>query len=152
MQEISNIAYYYSLVDGIGNFLKKPKVYISDSNDRLYITERGVKQFLEDFKDKVYCDGTCAKLAVYCGTIETLEEQIYPLIEKIASEYGLNPSVSILKYHDGNKVYPAPTDSAYEFSMLDFLCSISYNRRPCRIRLHERLKNMSYYDILNEQT
>lgn len=119
MQEISNIAYYYSLVDGIGNFLKKPKVYISDSNDRLYITERGVKQFLEDFKDKVYCDGTCAKLAVYCGTIETLEEQIYPLIEKIASEYGLNPSVSILKYHDGNKVYPAPTDSAYEFSMLD---------------------------------
>lgn len=119
MQEISNITYYYPLVDGIGNFLKRPKVYISDSTDRLAITERGVRQFLDDFKNKVYPDGTCAKLAVYCGTIETLEEQIYPLVEKIVTEYGLNPAISILKFHDGNKTYSAPTDSAYEFSMLD---------------------------------
>ena len=119
MQEISNITYYYPLVDGIGNFLKRPKVYISDSTDRLAITERGVRQFLDDFKNKLYPDGTCAKLAVYCGTIETLEEQIYPLVEKIVTEYGLNPALSILKFHDGNKTYAAPTDSAYEFSMLD---------------------------------
>lgn len=119
MQEISNITYYYPLVDGIGNFLKKPKVYISDSTDRLDITERGIRQFLDDFNNKVYPDGTCAKLAVYCGTIETLEEQIYPLVEKIVTEYGLNPALSILKFYDGNKTYSAPTDSAYEFSMLD---------------------------------
>lgn len=119
MQEISNIVYYYPLVDGIGNFLKKPTVYISDSNDRLYITEHGIRQFLDDFKDKVYSDGTCAKLAVYCRTIETLEEQIYPLAEKIVREYGLNPSLSILKYYDKNESYSAPMDSSYEFSMLD---------------------------------
>lgn len=35
------------------------------------------------------------------------------------TEYGLNPALSILKFHDGNKTYSAPTDSAYEFSMLD---------------------------------
>ena len=119
MQEISNIVYYCPLVDGIGNFLKKPTVYISDSLDRLAITEQGVRQFLDDFKNKVYPDGTCAKLAVYCGTIETLEEEIYPLVEKIVTEYGLNPALSILKYYDKNKSHAVPIDSTYEFSMLD---------------------------------
>ena len=119
MQEISNIVYYCPLVDGIGNFLKKPTVYISDSLDRLAITEQGVRQFLDDFKNKVYPDGTCAKLAVYCGTIETLEEEIYPLVEKIVTEYGLNPALSILKYYDRNKSHAVPIDSTYEFSMLD---------------------------------
>ena len=118
-QEISNIVYYYPIVNGIGNFLKKPTVYISDSNERAHIIESGVRQFLDDFKDKVYSDGTCAKLGIYCGNIETLEKIVYPLVERIVTEYGLNPAVVILKYHGGNKEYPAPVDSAYEFSVLD---------------------------------
>ena len=72
-EEISNIVYYYRLVDGIGNFLKKPIVYTSSSNSRLEIVESGVRQFLNDYKDKVYADGTSAKLGIYCGSIETLE-------------------------------------------------------------------------------
>ena len=118
-QEISNIVYYYPLVEGIGNFLKKPTVYISDSNARLDIIEKGVRQFLDSYKDTTYADGTCAKLGIYCGTIETLEEQVYPLIETIVSEYGLNPTMAVLKYHGGNKTYTIPVDSAYEFSILD---------------------------------
>ncbi len=118
-QEISNIVYYYPLVDGIGNFLKKPKVFISSSNDRLDIIENGVKEFLNSYKDTIYADGTFAKLGIYCGTIETLEEKVYPLVEKLVVEYGLNPSIAILKYHGGNKNYPIPVDSAYEFSILD---------------------------------
>ena len=118
-QEISNIVYYYPIVNGIGNFLKKPTVYISDSNERAHIIESGVRQFLDDFKDKVYSDGTCAKLGIYCGNIETLEKIVYPIVQRIVTGYELNPAVVILKYHGGNKEYPAPVDSAYEFSVLD---------------------------------
>lgn len=119
-QEISNIVYYYPLVNGIGNFLKKPIVYISDQNNRLHIIESGVRRFLDDYKDKIYPDGTCAKLGIYCGnSIELLESQVYPLVEGIVSEYGLNPASAILKFHGGNKQYPVPMDSAYEFASLD---------------------------------
>lgn len=117
--EISNIVYYYRLVDGIGNFLKKPIVYTSSSNSRLEIVESGIRQFLDDYKNKIYPNGTCAKLGIYCGSIETLEEQVYPLAEKVVYEYGLSPADVILKYHGGNKEYPTPTDSKYEFESLD---------------------------------
>lgn len=118
-EEISNIVYYYRLVDGIGNFLKKPTVYTSSSHNRAEIIESGVRQFLNDFKDKVYADGTCAKLGIYCGNIETLEEQVFPLVERIVAEYGFNASEVVLKYHGGNKNYPIPADSGYEFATLD---------------------------------
>ena len=118
-EEISNIVYYYRLVDGIGNFLKKPVVYTSSSNNRLEIVESGVRKFLDEFRDKIYADGTCAKLGIYCGSIGTLEGQVYPLIEKIVADYGLNSAEVILKFHGGNKNYPIPTDSEYEFASLD---------------------------------
>lgn len=118
-QEITNIVYYYPLIEGIGNFLKKPTVKISDRNERLYIVENGVREFLDIYKDKKYVDGTCAKLAIYCGNIETLETSVYPLVEKVVSEYGLSAVESILKYHDGNKDYKKPIDSDLEFASLD---------------------------------
>ena len=71
--EISNIVYYYPLVDGLGNFLKKPTVKIADGLDRLQIVEKGIREFFDHYKDTVYSDGTCAKLGIYCSTIETLE-------------------------------------------------------------------------------
>ena len=40
--EITNIVYYYPLIDGVGNFLKRPVVKISDSTDCVHIIENGV--------------------------------------------------------------------------------------------------------------
>ena len=118
--EISNTVYYYPLVDGIGNFLKRPTVKISTSKNRLEIAESGIREFLDLYKDTQYADGTCAKLGIYCGgSIETLEEEIYPLAVRIASEYGLNSNEVILKFHGGNKKYPVPLDSKMEFESLD---------------------------------
>lgn len=117
--EISNIVYYYPLVNGIGNFLKRPTVKISTSNERLDITEMGIREFLDRYKNTVYSDGTVAKLGVYCGSIETLEEQIYPLAVCIAEEYGLNSSEAVLRFHGGNKEYSKPVDSHLEFDSLD---------------------------------
>ncbi|HOO25136.1 MAG TPA: DEAD/DEAH box helicase family protein [Clostridiales bacterium] len=117
--EITNIVNYYPLVKGIGNFLKVPTVKIATSNERLDITEKGLREFLEKYKDTVYGDGTLAKVGVYCGSIRTLEEQVYPLAVKIAEEYGLNPTESILKFHGGNNEYQTPVDSYLEFESLD---------------------------------
>ena len=117
--EMSNIVDYYPLANGIGNFLKVPKIIKSDSNSRTEIVENGVREFFELYKNTVYDNGTCAKLGIYCGTIETLEEVIYPLVSQICVEIGLNPDEAILKFHDGNKIYPEPNNARSEFAALD---------------------------------
>lgn len=117
--EITNTVYYYPLIDGVGNFLKRPVVKISNSINSLEIVETGLRQFLDEYKDLKYKDNLLAKLGIYCGTIEKLEEQIYPLAERIVSEYELNPTEAILKFHRGNKHYPMPADSQLEFDTLD---------------------------------
>ena len=116
--DLSNVVYYYPLINGIGNFLKVPDVKFSDS-DTSMIVRNGVKEFLDKYKDTIYPNNTCAKLAIYCGQIETLEEQIYPLVTEIVASYGLNPTNTILKYHGGNKAYPQPEGSETEFASLD---------------------------------
>lgn len=117
--EMSNITNYYPLAEGIGNFLKVPKVVRSDSNEREVIVEKGIREFLHLYKDTVYANGTCAKLGIYCGTIETLETVVYPLVNRICTEEGIDPAEAVLKFHDGNKQYPAPQTARAEFAMLD---------------------------------
>lgn len=117
--EMSNITNYYPLAEGLGNFLKVPKVIKSDSSDRSEIVEKGVREFLRLYKDTVYANGTCAKLGIYCGTIETLETEIYPLVNRICADEGIDPAEAVLKFHEGNKLYPAPQTARAEFAMLD---------------------------------
>ena len=116
--EITNIVYYYPLIAGVGNFLKRPVVKISDIADSSMIIEAGVREFLDSYKDKVYTGGLVTKLGIYCGTIEKLEEVVYPLVSRIITEYGL-PADVILKFHKGNKQYPQPADSQMQFDTLD---------------------------------
>ena len=116
--EITNIVYYYPLIDGVGNFLKRPVVKIADIADSILIIERGVREFLDTYKDTVYQNGLTAKLGIYCGSIEKCEELVYPLVSRILSEYGLS-SDTILKFHKGNKQYPQPADSQMQFDTLD---------------------------------
>lgn len=116
--EISNIVYYYPLIDGVGNFLKRPVVKIADIADSSRIIENGIREFLNTYHDTIYPDGTRAKLGIYCGSIEKLEELVYPLAARIAAEYELS-SDTILKFHKGNKQYPQPADSQMEFDSLD---------------------------------
>ena len=116
--DLSNVVYYYPLIEGIGNFLKEPKVRLAD-NDTETIVLNGVRDFLDAYKDTVYENGTCAKLAIYCGQIATLEENICPLVTEVVSSYGLNPAEVILKYHGGNKEYPQPEGAEKAFALLD---------------------------------
>jgi hypothetical protein len=116
--EIANTVFYYPLVNGIGNFLKRPVVRVSDAADSAHIIEAGVREFLETYRDTVYDGGLAAKLGIYCGTIERLEQTVYPLALRLAAEYGLPPG-AILRFHRGNRQHPAPQDSQMQFDMLD---------------------------------
>jgi len=116
--EITNIVYYYPLINGVDNFLKRPVVKIADITDSNLIIEKGVREFLDNYKNTVYSDGLTAKLGIYCGTIEKLETVVYPLVSRIVSEYGLGTDV-ILKFHKGNKQYKMPADSQMQFDILD---------------------------------
>lgn len=116
--EITNIVYYYPLVKGIGNFLKRPIVKISEVADSGRIIEKGVREFLDHYKDMVYDGSLTAKLGIYCGSIEKLEETVYPLVSRIAAGYGIH-SDAILKFHKGNKQYPQSADGQMQFDTLD---------------------------------
>lgn len=116
--EITNIVYYYPLIDGVGNFLKRPVVKIAEIADSSRIIENGVRLFFDTYKNTVYDGGLSAKLGIYCGTIEKLEEIVYPLVARIVAEYGITGD-AILKFHKGNKQYPQPADSQMQFDILD---------------------------------
>ena len=67
--EISNVVYYYPLIDGVGNFLKKPTVKISDVADSAAIIEVGVKEFLDNYKDTVYEGGGLLPSSVFIAVL-----------------------------------------------------------------------------------
>lgn len=120
--DLSNVVYHYPLVNGIDNFLKKPVVKYANMESAEIIRE-GVENFFAQYAGTTYANHTCAKLAVYCGQIETLEEQVYPLVSELVNAHGMNPTEVILKYHGGNSAYPKPEGAELAFASLDTLLS-----------------------------
>jgi type III restriction enzyme len=117
--QITNTVYYYPLVQAIQRFLKKPRVEIAANLEPLAIIEKGVRDFHATYWNTVYGRGTCAKLAIYCGSIPRLEEDVLPLVGNLVQELGGNPTTGILKYHKGNKEYKLPKDNELAFNSLD---------------------------------
>lgn len=118
---LANVVYYYPLANGIGNFLKRPRVDIV-SGDSADIVRVGVERFLREFGDVRYEDGTLPKLAIFCGGVVRLEEEVYPQVCALLAEHGLDASEAVLRYHRGGsgaKKYPVGAEWATEFAMLD---------------------------------
>lgn len=116
--DLSNVVYHYPLAQGVGNFLKTPKVLFAEESTET-IVRNGVNDFLDSYTNTVYPKVGYAKLAIYCGQIETLEEVIYPLVAAMLAEKGIDPITGILKYHGGNSTYAKPEQAEYEFASLD---------------------------------
>lgn len=112
---ITNTVFYYPLTQAIERFLKKPQVEETRNLDSLQIIRKGVEDFKAKYWDKVYDNGTNAKLAIYCSSIERLEEQIAPFL---VAELGIDEA-DVLKFHKGNKVYTLPKENELEFALLD---------------------------------
>ena len=117
-EDITNTVYYYPLIKGIDNFLKKPKIVASSDYNSLNIIKEGLDEFFEKYKDISY-NGLTSKIAIYSGRIETLEEEVYPFVTEYVSSRGMNPNEIILKYHGGNKKYTLPKENELEFASLN---------------------------------
>jgi superfamily II DNA or RNA helicase len=113
--QIANTVYHYPLVQAIQTFLKKPDVKVAKHTNRLSIISEGVKDFNLLYADKIYQNGAIAKLAIYCGNIKTLEEEIYPFL---INDLGINPA-EILKYHKGNSAFAVKPEQETEFLFLN---------------------------------
>lgn len=113
--QITNTVFYYPLAHAIMTFLKKPRVHTLSGLQSPEIVRRGVREFLETYGETVYDDDVTAKLAIYCGTIERLEEDVFPML---VGEMGISPD-DILKYHRGNKDYKISADAEREWKSLD---------------------------------
>lgn len=116
--DISNTIYYYPLTAGIDNFLKKPRIFASTDNEPLNIIKEGLEKFFEIYNDVSY-NGIKSKIAVYCGNIKNLEENVYPYVSEYVSKLGMNANEVILKYHGGNKEYSLPKENELEFKSLN---------------------------------
>jgi hypothetical protein len=115
-EQITNTVYYFPLIEGIKTFLKNPQIKSEERGlNSLQIIRKGVEEFQEKYSSKIYSDGTNAKLAIYCGTIERLENEVYPFLLGMV---GMN-SNKLLKFHKGNKEFPQPQDSELDFKLLD---------------------------------
>ncbi len=115
LTQITNTVYYYPLLTAIKSFLKTPTVKTGKGLDRFQIIRQGIEDFDSRYKDKVYANGTTAKLAIYCSNIEVLREEILPFL---TGELNINPD-EILEFHGGNKRYPLPKENEREFRSLD---------------------------------
>lgn len=117
-EDISNTIYYYPLIKGIDNFLKRPKIIASSDNNSLNIIKEGLDEFFDKYLNITY-NGLTSKIAIYSGNIETLEEKVYPFVVEYVSSLGMNPNEVILKYHGGNKQYILPSENELEFASLN---------------------------------
>lgn len=117
---LSNVVTYYPLVKAVGNFLKIPKIKSSNISSE-DIIKLGLIEFFSKYKDLTYPEVGCAKIAIYCGRIDTLETQVYPLVYSFCQENGLNPEESILKFYRSNNKsgFSCPSDAEARFRALD---------------------------------
>ena len=113
--QITNTVFYYPLTTAIKEFLKKPRVEETKGLTSIQIIDSGVKDFLSHYGNTIYSNGSLAKLAIYCGSIERLEEEVYP---HLTGKMKIPPE-EILKYHRGNKKHKMSQDFATEFNSLD---------------------------------
>jgi type III restriction enzyme len=121
-QQITNTVYYYPLERAVRTFLKKPDIRSATMNDPLSIIAEGVELFKERYWNTLYerqnndrIIKTTAKLAIYCSSIERLEEHVFPYL---IDDLKIDPAV-ILKYHRGNAKYKMGKADDTAFAQLD---------------------------------
>lgn len=119
--QIPFIVNHYPLTSAIETFLKKPTLIKTTDENYLNIIEIGLKKFFGKYQDTVYSDGTCAKVAIYCGRIAKLRGDIYQKCNEVVKSYGMNPNDAILCYHgtDSEKKYNCTTAEKEKWSLLD---------------------------------
>jgi len=121
LNQIQDIVYNYSLAKGIGNFLKIPDIRKVDIKESLFI-KKALDEFFSNY-DKKYQDKTKSKVAFYCPSIKSLNEDVLPYIQDWYSKNRKNKESEIFKYYSKvvkeNKQYELPKENLTIFNNLD---------------------------------
>ncbi|MDD4217027.1 MAG: DEAD/DEAH box helicase family protein [Bacteroidales bacterium] len=122
LNQIQDIVYNYSLATGIGRFLKIPEVVkVEDVKESTFLTQ-SLDRFFKDF-DITYPNGALSKMAFYCPSIKTLNEEILPVIRDWYRENRKGKEDEIFRYYSSvtkeNKAYELPKQSLTIFNNLD---------------------------------
>jgi hypothetical protein len=123
LNQIQLIAYHYSLADGIGRFLKVPKV-VGKNIARDQFVAGALTEFFGDY-DRVYPpSGAPSKIAFYCPSIDKLNTEILPAVQAwYARHRPGREEAEIFRFYRGvkktQKQWKLPKDSDAIFNNLD---------------------------------
>ena len=122
LNQIQLITYHYSLADGIGRFLKDPKIVGQNIAADRFVSE-ALTMFFKDF-DKEYPGGVCSKIAFYCPSIEKLNEEVLPAVRAWYDTHRPGKGdADIFRFYRGvkknQKQYALPKESDSIFANLD---------------------------------
>lgn len=123
LNQIQLITYHYSLADGIGRFLKVPKVVGKNIAPDQFVAS-ALTEFFSEY-DRVYPpNGTPSKIAFYCPSIEKLNTEILPAVQAwYASHRPGREDTEIFRFYRGvkksQKQWKLPKDCDAIFNNLD---------------------------------
>jgi len=110
------VVYAFSLKDAINkSYLKTAKVEQVRNARSLEFIRNAIKRFVAEHGDKRY-EGMLPKMAIFATTIDELENELKPQVEKVLHELGI-PSSSILVNVGDEKL--TTQDDIREFRLLD---------------------------------
>jgi superfamily II DNA or RNA helicase len=121
LNQIQDIVYNYPLNIGIGKFLKKPAIRKADVTESAFILQ-ALNDFFSDY-DIEYHNGTKSKVAFYCPSVQSLNEDILPVIQQWYQTNRAGKEAEIFRYYSAvdkkNKQYELPKESLAIFNNLD---------------------------------
>ncbi len=112
-QLLPEVVYSYGLKNAIDNkYLKRAMVYGLDNASTSEFVSMVLKEFFKYHGDKRY-EGMLPKIAFFATTIDSLESDLKPQVQKVLDELGLGDEI-ILTNHEG-----ATNEEIYQFRHLD---------------------------------
>ena len=122
LSQIQLITYHYSLADGIGRFLKVPRVTGMNVAAGEFVSD-ALTNFFKDY-NRTYPTGTESKIAFYCPNIEKLNTEILPAVRAwYAANRAGREDAEIFRFYRGvkksQKAWALPKDCDAIFNNLD---------------------------------
>ena len=115
---LQDVVYDFPLARGIGEFLKKPKVFgLNDVRESAFI-RKALDDFFAEY-DREYADGTKSKIAFYCPSVAALNETILPVVKQWFAKNRKGREGEIFAFYASDKEYPLPKNARAEFHNLD---------------------------------
>ncbi len=122
LNQLQDVVYNYTLSDGIGKFLKIPDITKVEGVRESGFIEKALDEFFERY-DVTYKNGTISKLAFYCPSIATLNEEVLTVIRRWYGKNRNGKEDEIFTYYSEvskqDKKYALPKENLAIFNNLD---------------------------------